>query len=220
MTINGGVLNGAPINGASVEAPPYDGPPIVGGVKLLQLGAPKLQIGQDLALTPPGMDLIKWDFHTAVVGVILPSAGATTAGGVNLLELGSPIFAPAPASTEAGAADLLELGDHSIGVALIAGDAELLELGAPGPVGYATTAGDAQLLELGAHGVGMAFTVQGMDLLKWGVHTALVGGTFTVAGGVDLFELGSPGALGYAATARSANLLQLGSPSIGRGNTC
>jgi hypothetical protein len=193
--------------------------PVAGDAHIFEMGDVVVQIGQDRELELPGLDLIRWGQHTAEVGVVLPSNGFTVAGNARFFELGGLAVVPAAAETTAGAAHIFEMGTLSVGAAGTAGAAHIFEMGGLS-VAAAVEAGGARIFELGGLSVGMSFTMQGMDLISHGTHTAVGGNMATTAGDAHIFELGGLAPLGFATTARQAFIFELGKPSINRGTAC
>ncbi|MBO9679569.1 MAG: hypothetical protein J7556_15105 [Acidovorax sp.] len=193
--------------------------PVAGDVHPLEFGATRLRIGTDAAVKVQGMDLVRPGLHSAMGSPILPSGWATTAGAARPLELGNPAVVPAPEARTAGGAQPMEFGMPATGYAALAGGVHPTELGSHA-VGYAARAGGAITLQVGVPVIGMSISPVGFDMVRAGIHAAVGGASFSVAGGATPAETGTPGPLGYMSTARPAFPMQLGSPSIGRGATC
>ena len=193
--------------------------PVAGDGLPLQLGAPRLRSGLDIAVLVPGIDLVRRGLHSAMVGGILQPDMITVTGGARPLEIGRPSVLPAAESRTAGGARPLEFGAPSVGAAFQAGGGQPLQLGVPS-IGHGALAGGARPLLFGLPRLATAIAPQVLDLVRSGIHFVEGGAWLAVAGGGMPLDIGEPGPLGHMATARQAFPLQLGVPSISRGTAC
>ncbi|KQO38086.1 hypothetical protein ASF19_20135 [Acidovorax sp. Leaf84] len=172
--------------------------------------------GGDVAVRPAGLDLVAHGQHTV--------SGFTTAGGSVPLELGQPSLVTA---IEPVGLDLVTAGAH-VGEHQIDVHPAGLDLVTHGvsAVVFTPVAGDGLPLELGTprlrSGLDIAVEVPGIDLVRRGLHSAMVGGIIepdmiTVTGGARPLEVGRPSMLPAAEsrTAGGARPLELGTPSVG-----
>lgn len=194
--------------------------PVAGDAMPLRFGPAQLRIGTDINARPASLRLPVAGLHVANVGAVLPSDGATVAGNARPVRFGVPAFAPAAVLTTAGGASPVRFGTAALGVALTAGAAEPVRLGAPGPLGFVMTAGGVSPVRLGVPTLSVSYLPPSLRILMAGTHAAVSGGTSTTAGDAEPVRMGAPGPVGHAAIARQHFPVRFGTPSIDRGTTC
>jgi len=172
--------------------------------------------GGDVAVRPSGLDLVAHGQHTV--------SGFTTAGDGVPFELGEPsvVTAIEPIGLDLVTAGA-HVGEHEIDV--YPAGLDLVTHGVSAVV-FTPVAGDGLPLQLGTprlrSGLDIAVVVPGIDLVRHGLHSAMVGAILqpdmiTVTGGARPLEIGQPSVLPAAEsrTAGGALPLELGTPAVG-----
>lgn len=207
------------IDMASHGAPVFVGTIVAVGAFALELGDHRVQLGRDVAATPVGIEMAHVGFHD-VLSASPPSNITLAAAGSRPFQLGTPAVMSGPISITAGGMLALEMGQPSVGVGLLAvGAVGVMELGTPS-VGTTLQARSAWPMEFGRPAIGVALTVQGIDLGFASAHILQPGRAILTAGGSSPFELGEPQQPGRSINVRQSFPLMLGTPSISRGNAC
>ncbi|MXN31497.1 hypothetical protein [Delftia sp. CH05] len=188
------------------------------GAQALELGAPRVRNGLDVALVIDGLDLVRTDFAVITLDQVAPDQ-VVQARSARPLELGVPAAQPGAVTVQPAGAQPMALGMPGAGTRLQAQGAHPLEIGMPA-AGIRLQAGAARPLGLGAPSVGVALRVDGIDLVRGGTASIALPTAQLLAASVYVLELGSPGLPSTTVRARAGFPLQLGMPAVARENTC
>ena len=207
------VLNGAALN-ESGEAEPRFLDAV--GALPLEIGPLTAQNGVPFAWTPAGVDLVRTDSHSALLG---PVPVTVDAAGVRPLVIGDLTAVPGAIVVDAQSANPWETGDLRTGLALLAASAQPIEIG-PLASGWSLGAQGAAPLAIGGLALRFQVSVGGTEVGVIGQHSVIAAGATLLADGAMPLEIGPLGAGAATLYAHPSYPLQIGAITVSRSATC
>ena len=207
------VLNGAALN-ESGEAEPRFLDAV--GALPLEIGPLTAQNGVPFAWTPAGVDLVRTDSHSALLG---PVPVTVDAAGVRPLVIGDLTAVPGAIVVDAQSANPWETGDLRTGLALLAASAQPIEIG-PLASGWSLGAQGAAPLAIGDLALRFQVSVGGTEVGVIGQHSVIAAGATLLADGAMPLEIGPLGAGAATLYAHPSYPLQIGAITVSRSATC
>lgn len=218
MAVYQALLRPAGLNLLTAGAPSLDISVFPESAKPFVFGANRAQLGTDVVLYPPGMDLVRDGWHSIERG--MPGANqAATAVGQVALRIGGAAVEPATMAFDVAGSTPLVFGQSGAGRYVMVGGSRPIAIGTPS-IRVTSFAQPATALRIGGASIQISIRPPGIRLGKAGVPTALASGSEVWVDGAHALVFGAPRGLKMAAYARPARPIRFGPVQIDRGTAC